>query len=340
MRRLSAITILALLLFAFGANSYAQVSSAAVLFLRIAAGARAAGLGEAYVAIANDATATHWNPAGLGKYPLAPKWFQNDIPEEYRPIKSISLVEGEGSPSTDIDFDVWTLTPNGVFRYSNDKWQRADIIETKADDNLESIIRRYTGLIGEGTDERVQYIVNEVAVYNNEHPIERLDSLRSLVMQNLDDDYSEKDDLDSVFSALNNAYNKLIIDWRQVENAQDAQRPEQNGQLEGPVGKGDIFGSSALTDLNQVEIPENAVQHEGDGEHHDVVFRQVGGRKGVQGVGHDRCPGDDTDQLIKQVQGITIQHPAGSGVGLSGQVQLRPAFAEPDEQGEQRGDHV
>ena len=34
-------------------------------FLKIASGARAAALGEAYVGLANDVTATYWNPAGL-----------------------------------------------------------------------------------------------------------------------------------------------------------------------------------------------------------------------------------------------------------------------------------
>lgn len=34
-------------------------------FLTLGAGARAAGLGQAYTAIANDATAVYWNPAGL-----------------------------------------------------------------------------------------------------------------------------------------------------------------------------------------------------------------------------------------------------------------------------------
>jgi len=38
-------------------------------FLRIGVGARAAGLGEAYTALATDATATYWNPAGLAALP-------------------------------------------------------------------------------------------------------------------------------------------------------------------------------------------------------------------------------------------------------------------------------
>jgi len=41
------------------------VSESAVLSLMISPGARAAGMGEAFVGLADDATATFWNPAGL-----------------------------------------------------------------------------------------------------------------------------------------------------------------------------------------------------------------------------------------------------------------------------------
>ncbi|MFZ5433118.1 MAG: PorV/PorQ family protein [Calditrichota bacterium] len=44
----------------------ASVSQATLLFLKIAPGARPAGMGEAFVAISDDANATWWNPAGLG----------------------------------------------------------------------------------------------------------------------------------------------------------------------------------------------------------------------------------------------------------------------------------
>ena len=52
-----------MLLFSFS-QVYA-VSEAAVLFLMISPGARASGMGEAFVALADDATAVFWNPAGL-----------------------------------------------------------------------------------------------------------------------------------------------------------------------------------------------------------------------------------------------------------------------------------
>ncbi|MGH7457250.1 MAG: PorV/PorQ family protein, partial [bacterium] len=46
--------------------SFAQGrSSSGVLFLLIAPGARPGGMGESFVSIADDATATYWNPAGM-----------------------------------------------------------------------------------------------------------------------------------------------------------------------------------------------------------------------------------------------------------------------------------
>jgi len=40
-------------------------SEAGAVFLLISPGARAGGMGEAQVAVANDVYASYWNPAGL-----------------------------------------------------------------------------------------------------------------------------------------------------------------------------------------------------------------------------------------------------------------------------------
>jgi len=57
------ILVAAMSLFAIS-NAFA-VSQAAVLFLMISPGARAAGMGQTFCAVADDATAIYWNPAGL-----------------------------------------------------------------------------------------------------------------------------------------------------------------------------------------------------------------------------------------------------------------------------------
>ncbi|MBN2010202.1 type IX secretion system outer membrane channel protein PorV [candidate division KSB1 bacterium] len=60
------VAILVMLVMMTGIASQGQaVSEAALLFLMISPGARASGMGEAFVATADDATAVFWNPAGL-----------------------------------------------------------------------------------------------------------------------------------------------------------------------------------------------------------------------------------------------------------------------------------
>ena len=63
MKKISTITLFILLL---SQVSFAQ-SEAGAIFLLIAPGARAEGMGEAQVASVNDVYASYWNPAGLGQ---------------------------------------------------------------------------------------------------------------------------------------------------------------------------------------------------------------------------------------------------------------------------------
>jgi hypothetical protein len=58
-------TLIALLLLALSGRPAAPASGFAGEFLALGAGARALALGGAYVALADDATASYWNPAGL-----------------------------------------------------------------------------------------------------------------------------------------------------------------------------------------------------------------------------------------------------------------------------------
>jgi len=64
----------AVVFFAAGASRVARaqytlgdqrIGTASASFLKIGVGARASGLGESFVAVANDPTAIYWNPAGL-----------------------------------------------------------------------------------------------------------------------------------------------------------------------------------------------------------------------------------------------------------------------------------
>lgn len=51
----------------FGAFSGDDAGTSTAQFLKLGAGARAAGMGEAFTGVADDSTAIYWNPAGLNK---------------------------------------------------------------------------------------------------------------------------------------------------------------------------------------------------------------------------------------------------------------------------------
>jgi hypothetical protein len=69
-RRLASLALTAMLAMAVPARAQLslgdqRVGTSSGSFLRIGIGARAAGLGESFVAVANDPSAIYWNPAGL-----------------------------------------------------------------------------------------------------------------------------------------------------------------------------------------------------------------------------------------------------------------------------------
>ncbi|MBI9071110.1 MAG: PorV/PorQ family protein [Melioribacteraceae bacterium] len=71
LKRILPITIILLLCqLTTWSQEVSKVGTSAAPFLQIGVGSRAAGLGEAYTAVANDASAMYWNPAGLDRYTL------------------------------------------------------------------------------------------------------------------------------------------------------------------------------------------------------------------------------------------------------------------------------
>lgn len=70
-------------------GTLSAVSEAGALFLLISPGARAGGMGEAQVAVANDAYASYWNPAGLAFLPnseialMHVNWLPNLVSDMY-----------------------------------------------------------------------------------------------------------------------------------------------------------------------------------------------------------------------------------------------------------------
>jgi hypothetical protein len=123
MKRTILVTCLVLIAVMFFVSSlcHADISRSAVLFLRIAAGARAAGMGEAFVAVADDATATHWNPAGLGVYPLTSTWLEYPLPSGFE-LKSMAILRNDIPELNYKRYDVWVMNDSTLLTLHRGTW--------------------------------------------------------------------------------------------------------------------------------------------------------------------------------------------------------------------------
>lgn len=214
--RLFLATLVAALVLIGAANSYADISNAAVLFLRIAPGSRAAGMGEAYVALADDATATHWNPAGLGSYPLSDDWVEARVPQRMRHIKDIAVLAPRNGKSY-LDYEIWAVSDEGLLRY-DEVWTDGEVFETKTSETLRDKLNSY---FNEPDEERLDMLVKAVARANSDESQESFDSLMNRVREIIPEDYDARDRLMADLDTLSGSYNRCLIDWDQIAQLRD-----------------------------------------------------------------------------------------------------------------------
>jgi hypothetical protein len=192
-------------------DAMADISNAAVLFLRIAPGSRAAGMGEAFVAIADDATATHWNPAGLGSYPLSDAWIETGI--QYQPLKAFAPLSTGGERSH-LDYDIWAITEQGLVRYDNKKWQIEEVFGTRTDESVEQKVQTYFQV---ADDTLLAGIVDRVAIANNLGTYDELVVLRDQVVAALPSSYDRVDVVSRDLDSLLVAYRLCRVNWERVK---------------------------------------------------------------------------------------------------------------------------
>jgi len=209
-------------------DTLADISNAAVLFLRIAPGSRAAGMGEAYVAMADDATATHWNPAGLGSYPLADTWIEAGIPAAYRPLKGFAPLSTGGGHNY-LDYDIWAITTQGLIRYDNKRWHTDEVFSTRTDETVEQKVKAYFRVEG---DTRIAEMVDRVAAHNNRGTFDGLQALRDSVLAAMPAEYDRREALTQDFDSLLAAYRLCRVNWDRVDEMREKLA---DGLKDGPI---------------------------------------------------------------------------------------------------------
>lgn len=218
MNRTKKFILYILIVLGLSSNSRADISDAALLYLRIAPGARAAGMGEAYVAIADDATATRWNPAGLGMSPLASNWQSVEIPDKFKPITDIAAVKSR-KIGGHIAYDLWSIANNGLIRYDNKQWFEYEKFNTKSTQTIKQLVSSYFKFTNENN---LEIAVKKVAKANNKKSIEYLLELKKQVIAKIPNDSPEYTRFSVGFDSLLNSYNRCLVNWEQVDKIRES----------------------------------------------------------------------------------------------------------------------
>ncbi|MBD3391634.1 MAG: hypothetical protein GF418_06260, partial [Chitinivibrionales bacterium] len=115
------------------------VGESAVITLVFPPGARATGLGETFVAVADDANATFFNPAGLGQAPLANSWRLHKTEKG----ATFTAVAAKRRKDFGRRERVWAGTTEGLLRYNGKVWESYETYVIEKEDDLFGIAEKF-----------------------------------------------------------------------------------------------------------------------------------------------------------------------------------------------------
>ena len=208
MRRFLFLGVLLMVILCLTVQSFAQVSLSTVLFLRIAAGARAAGMGESFVAIADDATATHWNPAGLGLYPLASTWIEYKGKTASQ-FKALALLKNDIPESNYKRYDLWAISASDLYTWDGRDWRNSRAYPVSSGETAESIVRKYTQVQDET---RLRKMLDQVASQNCGANRDSLENLKNKILALSPQDSPRHQDLQKALEDLLSAWGNLLVE--------------------------------------------------------------------------------------------------------------------------------
>ncbi|MDD4050460.1 MAG: PorV/PorQ family protein [candidate division Zixibacteria bacterium] len=223
MKRVYAIVILTLVVSLMAGSTAWAVSNAAALYLRVAAGARPAGMGEAFVSIADDATATYWNPAGLGNSPIAGMLKTTLISDQKgrgfaaasAPEEIMSAVTMEGSSGRT---ETWVIAGDRLLKFDGENWQSGIEYRTSSDQTLVDFLKTIINVKDEN-----ELAAMSAAVVAINCPVggAEVDSFVATVTASIPEGYGAKDDLLAGLEKIKTGYLQGLLIADQFRVLQD-----------------------------------------------------------------------------------------------------------------------
>ncbi|HLV30156.1 MAG TPA: two-component regulator propeller domain-containing protein, partial [Chitinispirillaceae bacterium] len=164
----------------------AGVGESAVITLIFPPGARSTGFAESFTGLADDATATYYNPAGLGQSPQANSWksyFHNDG-QKFTAISSKRKKEFASKSK------IWAGTNTGLMRFNGKAWETYESYLVEEGDDLDRIVSKFINVDDKDLRENALWQIK----VENEIGMQRFALLKSSITETLKNNNTEKPD--------------------------------------------------------------------------------------------------------------------------------------------------
>lgn len=213
MKKCNILLILTTVLVLFGFSLAEAVSNAGALYLRVAPGARPGGMGEAFVSIADDATATYWNPAGLGNAPISGMLKTYNLPYDMGKITAVALLQKRNDEA-----EIWAIAGGEVVRFDGKSWVTGKDYYPPSDKSLEDLLR---SIITIGTNVDISPMIAKVVAANCPVISDEVDAFVSKVSESIPADYQEMELLDKGLQGLKTGFTKGLLNAELFYNLRD-----------------------------------------------------------------------------------------------------------------------
>jgi len=132
-----------LLLCSFAAAG-AFASGSAIITLEMPVGARQLGMGETGVAIADDASALYYNPAGLAFGPLANEW-ELSYSQESKNVPAFTKLAAKTRAGFFDKSEIWAGTCAGLMHYDGEHWTDYHLVTLEGKEKIRDVVRVFAG---------------------------------------------------------------------------------------------------------------------------------------------------------------------------------------------------